>query len=104
MGYHEGLRKYFKSKGEKQVNAATKMNYKPSMFSQYLNGKEINMEFLSRFIKAYPDADLNMIFKNEENVYPEVNEPSVVYHSDPATIIDEIQQKLELLKGRVTRS
>lgn len=101
--YHERLRNYFKSIGLKQAEAADLLGYKKSMFSQYLSTKDINMEFISRLVTAFPDVDLNYIFKGEAKVYQEVNEPSEVYQSERVKIIEQIEELTARLKEDLSR-
>lgn len=102
MSYHEQLQLFFKSQGDSHVIAGEKMGYSKSYFSHFMNGREVNMEFIRKLINAYPSVDLNKIFKGPE-VYTGVNEPGLIYTSEALALIDEMEEKLSQLKQTMSQ-
>jgi transcriptional regulator with XRE-family HTH domain len=98
MEFHDKLKLFFKAKGESQVAAAEKMGYSKSSMSQYLNGRNPNMEFLLKLYQAYPDVDFNHLFKKEEKGISSVVETEMTYPNSLA-VIEDIEHKLSILKA-----
>ncbi len=65
MAAHKKLKRFFQEKDLKHKDVAEVLGYAPSMLSQYLSGtKKINLEFVNRVAKHFPDVDLNYILKD----------------------------------------
>lgn len=67
MEAHKKLKRFFQDKDIKYKDVAEALGYAPSMLSQYLSGtKKINLEFINRVVKCFPDVDLNHILKDKK--------------------------------------
>lgn len=97
MEFHDKLKLFFKDKGDNQVAAAKKMGYSKSSMSQYLNGRNPNMEFLIKLYQAYPDIDFNHLFK-KDNTGEKAASGTENNYPGSLAIIEDIEKKLSLLK------
>ncbi|WP_337992835.1 hypothetical protein [Flavivirga sp. 57AJ16] len=73
------------------------MNY--TQLSQYINGKKISIDFLTKIIQEFPDADLNWLLRNDD-VLREHVEPYKATLTNQQ-IIDKIEVLLGDLKERI---
>lgn len=65
MTPNKKLKRFFQEKDLKYKDVAEVLGYAPSMLSQYLSGtKKLNLEFINRVAKHFPDVDLNYILKD----------------------------------------
>ena len=96
MGFHKKIREYFENKGISNKIIAAKIDYSETMVGRYLNKNKPNYDFLNAVVTAFPDIDLNHLFKDEsKNV---LNEAEDNYTRTNTVIITEIEEKLKELK------
>lgn len=95
------LKKYLAKKGLKQNAVAQKLGESPSYMNKVLNGKSnFSHEFLLKIVRAFPDLDLNWLFRggnfhDETHIY--ISEPGQIYKS-PTDLVEDIEHKVRLLK------
>lgn len=105
MSFQENLRKYLKSKDLSQKRAAEMIGYTTVNFNHYLGDRDPNFDLIMNLIKAFPDIDLNYLFKGTK-INAGVNfleEPPTEYLSEDEKIISEIEEKLQQLKSNLSR-
>lgn len=108
MNYQDRIRLFFKGKGIKLVDAAVKVGYSQSLFSQYLNSRDVNLEFINKLIGAYPEIDLNYVFKGESEASKAglliSAEPETPYLSQKAEeLLDNMEAIIKEMRAEVTR-
>lgn len=110
MEFGEKVRLLMKSRNMKQADLARATGDHSTAVSNYLNGnRKPKVEFLWNLIKIFSDVDLNWLFRDERNEkeIPLINAKSEVpvdfVEDNPEKLIQEIQQKLEKLKGSLTQ-
>lgn len=101
MNFQEKLKLYLKSTGLSQKELGEKLGYSDTMMSRYLNSNKPNYEFLNALIEAFPKINLNYLFKDE--IINELAEESAVYTKNELGLVEEIDQRLRLLKEKLTQ-
>ncbi len=106
MEFEDKLKQLIKSKYSRLGDLAEKFEMNYSQLSQYVNGKKISIEFLTKIIQEFPDADLNWLLRNdsikENNSVEEYSESYKVILNNEQ-IIDKIEVLLSDLKNRITQ-
>lgn len=96
MYFNQKLKEYFKQKGLKNREIASKLGYSEAMIGRYLSKSKPNYEFILAIIDSYPDVNLNELFKEKD--FNVVGEETASYSSNPKSIIAKIEQDLKRLK------
>lgn len=102
MEFENKLRQLIKTKYDKIGDLAEEFDMNYSQLSQYLNGKKISIEFLTKIIKEFPEADLNWLLR-EDTVNDSVQEQPETYKSvlNNEQIISKIEDLLQNLKNQI---
>ncbi|OEK07896.1 hypothetical protein A8C32_15580 [Flavivirga aquatica] len=103
MKFEDKLRQLIKTKYNRLSDLAEKFDMNYSQLSQYMNGKKISIEFLTKVIHEFPEVDLNWLLRDDkENV---VQEDPVSYKAilDNDQIIDKIEKLLIDLKSQLAK-
>ena len=95
MGYHEKLQRLFKENQISQSKMADELEISRGMVSKYFNDLEPHYRFLQAIIKLIPNADLNMLLKEDYNL---AEEEAEIYSKPPEVLIKEIQIRVSQLE------
>jgi len=105
MKFEDKLRQLIKTKYNKLSDLAEKFDMNYSQLSQYINGKKISLEFLTKIIDEFPEADLNWLLRNDD-----INENRVEEHAESykailnnEQIISKIEVLLDNLKSQIAK-
>ena len=90
MVFEEKLKRLIKTKYGKLSDLAEKFDMNYTQLSQYVNGKKISIDFLTKIIQEFPDVDLNWLLRND-NILREGVEPYKRALTDKQ-IIDKIEE------------
>ena len=90
MVFEEKLKRLIKTKYSKLSDLADKFDMNYTQLSQYVNGKKISIDFLTKIIQEFPDVDLNWLLRND-NILREGVEPYKRALTDKQ-IIDKIEE------------
>tara|TARA_R110002049_G_scaffold143633_1_gene305818 strand:- start:15341 stop:15661 length:321 start_codon:yes stop_codon:yes gene_type:complete len=104
MIFEDKLKKIIKSKYSRLADLAEKFEMNYTQLSQYVNGKKVSIEFLTKIIHEFPDVDLNWLLRDDtanEDGVREVLEPYETALSNEQ-IIKKIEELLDSLKGKLT--
>ena len=113
MEFGEKVRLLMKSRNMKQADLAKATGDHSTAVSNYLNGnRKPKVEFLWNLIRIFNDVDLNWLFRDDRDEKqiplitgePIASEDSIspLIEDNPEKLIEEIQQKLDDLKGSLT--
>ncbi|WP_034041543.1 helix-turn-helix domain-containing protein [Wocania ichthyoenteri] len=107
MEFEDKLKKLIKSKYSRLSDLAEKFEMNYTQLSQYVNGKKVSIEFLTKIIQEFPDADLNWLLRNdskkENNSVEEYNEPYKAILNNEQ-IIAKIEVLLSDLKDQIAKN
>jgi len=103
MKFEDKLRQLIKTKYNKLGDLAEKFDMNYSQLSQYVNGKKISLEFLTKIIEEFPKADLNWLLRDDETKHNSVQESPEAYKAilSNEQIIDKIEVLLSDLKNQI---
>lgn len=103
MVFEEKLKQLIKSKYKRLSDLAEKFDMNYSQLSQYVNGKKISIDFLTKIIQEFPDADLNWLLRDDSLKKDGVNETSGEYKTimNNEQIIEKIEHLLKDLKNQL---
>ncbi len=103
MVFEEKLKQLIKSKYSKLSDLAEKFDMNYTQLSQYVNGKKISIDFLSKIIQEFPEADLNWLLRDDSSVDNSVNETATEYKAvmNNEQIIEKIEYLLKDLKKQL---
>ncbi|NMH87324.1 helix-turn-helix domain-containing protein [Flavivirga algicola] len=99
MEFEEKLKQLIKTKYSKLSDLAEKFDMNYSQLSQYVNGKKISINFLTKIIEEFPEVDLNWLLRSDD-----ILRESIAPYKSPLTnkqIIDRIEILLADLKGQI---
>lgn len=104
MTFQDKLKKIIKSKYSRLGDLAEKFEMNYSQLSQYVNGKKVSIEFLTKIIHEFPDVDLNWLLRDDtvssEGVREDVEPYKTTLNNEE--IIIKIEELLGELKGKLT--
>ena len=103
MEFEEKLRLLIKSKYSKLVDLAEKFDMNYTQLSQYMNGRKVSIEFLTKIIQEFPDVDLNWLLREDIIVGDKLEESPLSYkkiwnNEQNEQIINKIEELLNDLK------
>lgn len=99
MRFGEKLKQIIKGKYRTVSDCAEKLDINYSQLSQYLNGRQISIEFLHKVIEEFKDTDLNWLLREDYEVSYIAQEAHVVYKKPMKN--EEIITKMEQLLGEL---
>ncbi|TYA74842.1 helix-turn-helix domain-containing protein [Seonamhaeicola marinus] len=100
MTFEEKLRQLIKTKYSKLSDLAVKFDMNYSQLSQYVNGKKISIDFLTKIIKEFPEADLNWLLRDDDAMVKEnPEEYKAILNNEQ--IIEKIEGLLQELKEKL---
>lgn len=104
MNYSDKVKQFLKVKGLNQKDLANRFDKKEPLISRWVNNP--SLDFLQLMIKEFPDFDLNYIMKESPAYSDELTVDSVAeeqsgYGKNPKQLIEEIEERLALLKDKV---
>ena len=106
MEFEDKLKQLIKSKYNRLGDLAEKFEMNYTQLSQYINGKKISIEFLTKIIHEFPDVDLNWLLREdsirENNVQERVEPYKVMLNNEQ--IIDKIEVLLSDLKRQLVKN
>lgn len=105
MKFEDKLRQLIKTKYNKLSDLAEKFDMNYSQLSQYINGKKISLEFLTKIIEEFPEADLNWLLRNDDVNTHSVEEQTESYKAilNNEQIISKIEALLNDLKSQIAK-
>ncbi|GAA4887979.1 hypothetical protein GCM10023311_09800 [Flaviramulus aquimarinus] len=105
MKFEDKLRQLVKTKYDKLSDLAEKFDMNYSQLSQYMNGKKISIEFLTKIIQEFPNADLNWLLRDVDDLHDSVKENSESYKAilNNEQIINKIEILLDDLKSQLAK-
>ena len=103
MEFEDKLKQLIKSKYNKLGDLAEKFDMNYTQLSQYINGKKISIEFLTKIINEFPETDLNWLLRDDSAKDGLVEEHIEVYKAtlNNEQIIDKIEVLLSDLKNQL---
>lgn len=106
MEFEDKLKQLIKSKYNRLGDLAEKFEMNYTQLSQYVNGKKISIEFLTKIIEEFPEADLNWLLRNNALDDDKVQEHEESYKAtlNNEQIIDKIEALLIDLKGQLNKN
>ncbi len=99
MVFEEKLKQLIKTKYSKLSDLAEKFEMNYSQLSQYVNGKKISIDFLTKIIYEFPEVDLNWLLRNDDILHE-----GITPYKSPLTnkqIIDKMEVLLADLKDQM---
>jgi len=104
MNYSDKVKQFLKVKGLNQKDLANRFNKKEPLISRWVNSP--SLDFLQLMIQEFPDFDLNYVLKDkpaytEEVTLDLVADEEFSYGKNPKQLIEEIEERLALLKQKV---
>ena len=99
MVFEEKLKQLIKTKYSKLSDLAGKFDMNYTQLSQYVNGKKISIDFLTKIIQEFPDTDLNWLLRNDDILQESVE--SYKRELTDKQIIDKIEVLLADLKDQI---
>tara|TARA_R110002049_G_scaffold206788_6_gene377220 strand:+ start:895 stop:1215 length:321 start_codon:yes stop_codon:yes gene_type:complete len=105
MMFEEKLKQLIKTKYSKLSDLAEKFDMNYTQLSQYVNGKKVSIEFLTKIIKEFPEVDLNWLLREDVSNGNNVNETAESYKAmlSNEQIISKIEVLLEDLKKQMVQ-
>ena len=105
MKFEDKLRQLIKTKYSKLGDLAEKFDMNYSQLSQYVNGKKISLEFLTKIIDEFPEADLNWLLRSDDTNHDGVQESPESYKAilNNEQIIEKIEGLLHDLKSQISK-
>ncbi len=102
MKFEDKLRQLIKTKYNKLSDLAEKFDMNYSQLSQYMNGKKISIDFLTKIMHEFPEADLNWLLR-DNGTQDRVQETAAHYKPvlNNEQIIDKIEFLLNDLKNQL---
>ena len=106
MAFEDKLKQLIKSKYDKLGDLAVKFDMNYSQLSQYVNGKKISIDFLTKIIQEFPEVDLNWLLRDDSINDASLNETSESYKTimNNEQIIDKIESLLKDLKKQLPQT
>lgn len=106
MEFEEKLKQLIRSKYSRLGDLAEKFEMNYTQLSQYINGKKISIEFLTKIIHEFPDADLNWLLRDDNTSKNNVQEGTESYKAtlNNEQIIDKIEVLLSDLKRQLIKN
>lgn len=103
MKFEDKLRQLIKTKYNRLSDLAEKFDMNYSQLSQYINGKKVSLEFLTKIIEEFPEADLNWLLRDDYIVDDSVQEHPESYKAvlNNEQIINKIEVLLKDLKSQL---
>lgn len=103
MKFEDKLKRLIKTKYNRLSDLADKFEMNYSQLSQYVNGKKVSIEFLTKIIQEFPDTDLNWLLREDSSHVGRVNESGEPYKTvlENEQIIDKIELLLSDLKSQL---
>ncbi len=103
MLFGEKLKNLIKTKYRTVGECAEKLEINYSQLSQYLNGRSISQEHLSKIINDFPNTDLNWLLRDDFIEQNTINESPVLYKRlrNNTEIINKIETLLGDLKEQL---
>ena len=100
MTFEEKLRQLIKTKYNKLADLAVEFDMNYTQLSQYVNGKKVSIDFLTKIIEEFPEVDLNWLLRDDKDG---VNETPAEYKTilNNEQIIEKIEYLLEDLKKQL---
>lgn len=99
----EKLKQLIKTKHKTIGAFADKIGMNYSQVSQYLNGRQLSIEFIYKIIDEFPEADLNWLLRDNVdhiNIVSDTN-PEYKIARNPVQIIDTINVLLGELRSQL---
>lgn len=109
MEYSEKIKRFMDVKGLNQRDLANKLGKQEVLISRWVNAEKPSLEFMLSMSRVFPDFDLNYMLRDKpaydfsEDVNHAAEELSH-YEKSPADIIEDIQQRLDVLKEKVAQN
>ncbi len=105
MTFEDKLRQLIKTKYTKLGDLAEKFDMNYSQLSQYINGKKVSLDFLTKIIEEFPEADLNWLLREDHTKGRSVQEQSEPYKAilNNEQIINKIEVLLNDLKNQLAK-
>lgn len=95
MVFEEKLKQLIKTKYKKLSDLAEKFDMNYTQLSQYVNGRKVSIDFLTKIIEEFPEADLNWLLRDDNSNAGAVNETPVRYKTVMTN--EQIIEKMEYL-------
>lgn len=96
MDFGEKLKVVIAKKYRTIGDCAEKFGMNYSQLSQYLNGRKVSIEFLTKIIDEFPDVDLNWLLRDDDSAKHMVNDANATYKI-PMKNEEIIEKTIELL-------
>lgn len=100
----EKLKRLIKTKHKTIGLFAEKIGMNYSQVSQYLNGRQLSIEFIYKIIEEFPEADLNWLLRDNidhTNAIVSESHPEYKIVRNPDQIIDTINVLLGELRSQL---
>jgi hypothetical protein len=105
MGFSKKIKEFFDSKGLKNRDVSRIMdNYNEQLVGRYINSDEISKTFIKKIAKYFPDADIDYLIREDDNINDVLQEPSDSYSTEAVQLVVEIEEKLNKLKEILAQS
>lgn len=103
MEFGDKLKQLIKSKYNRLGDLADKFEMNYTQLSQYVNGKKVSIEFLTKIIHEFPEVDLNWLLREDTVLDDSVQENGGHYKKvlNKEQIIEEIEGLLKDLKYQI---
>lgn len=102
MEFKERFKNWLKVRGLKAKEVAGSLGYSEPVMSKYANSDKPNIDFIDRFVKQYPDADLNDLLK-DQSTQSLVQEQAAQYKAEMLAAIEDCEKKMTLFKEYLSR-
>lgn len=104
MKFEDKLRQLIKTKYSKLGDLAERFDMNYSQLSQYVNGKKISLEFLTKIIDEFPEADLNWLLRDDKIKHDSLEESPESYKAilNKDQIIAKMEGLLNDLKNQIS--
>lgn len=102
MKFEDKLRQLIKTKYNKLSDLAEKFDMNYSQLSQYVNGKKVSIDFLTKIMYEFPEADLNWLLRDndlDKGVQEEPERYKTILNNEQ--IINKIELLLQDLKSQL---
>ncbi len=103
MEFENKLKQLIKSKYNRLSDLAEKFDMNYTQLSQYVNGKKISIEFLTKIIEEFPETDLNWLLRDDNADESRVEDRIETYKAtlNNKQIIAKIEVLLSDLKNQL---
>lgn len=106
MDFGNRVKQLLKDKGLSSKEFALKIDEHPTALSSMLSGnRKPKAEFILKLVEAFPEVDLNWLFRGETTRNNELREDEVSYSTPntPEVLIEKIEENLRSLKAQLAQ-